>query len=107
MGEYVKRTLPSGDVIKYRKTPPVDSNGKALPTKKQLRARAQASKRMKLATQLLRKKHGDALLPGTPEYGAAMSEFLTKNTNETGKRRSRLPKKRAVLCRKDGKISRC
>ena len=107
MVEYITRMLPSGETIKYRKNPPRDNNGKLVPTKKQERARMAASKRMKDASKLLKKEHGDSIKPGTKAYGAAMREYLTKNVNESGRKRSRLGKKRAQLCRKNGRIAAC
>ena len=107
MVQYITRMLPSGETVKYRKNPPRDDKGKAIPTKKQLKARKEASKRMKEASKLLKKEHGESLKPGTKAYGNAMREYLTKNVNDSGKKKSRLVKKRAQLCRKNGKISAC
>lgn len=106
MVEYKTRTLPNGNVIKYRTSPPRDESGKPKPTAKQTKARAAASKRMKAAAAMA-KIENPAALPGTPEYGRLMSNYLTKNETEAGKKKSRIPKRRAKICRKDGKLARC
>ena len=105
--KYVIRLI-DGKPIKYRVNPPRDAKGKVVPTAKQKKARAAASKRMKAAAVLLKKEYGSMIKPGTQAYGNAMREYLTKNLNEkTGKKKSRIVRKKAKLCRKGGKISSC
>ena len=91
--------------IKYRKNPPRDLNGKVLPTKKQIKARLAAKKRMKMAHKVLKK---NGYIPGTKEYMKEMQNILKKNMNETsGKKKSRLVKRKAKVCRKNGKFTQC
>jgi len=98
-----------GNVYTVRTNPPRDINGKPIPTKKQLKAREQASKRMKQAWEILRKRKSTIPKVGTKALGKAMKSLLTYNVNEDGKRHSRLKKERAKVCRsKDGKrIAKC
>lgn len=106
MVEYSMRRLPSGDTIKYRKSPPRDVNGKIKPTKKQEKARKQARARMTFAANYMRITHPN-VKPFTAKYSKLVGEVLRKNENESGKKRSRIAKLRGAACRKDGKIVRC
>ena len=106
MVDYTTRTLPDGSKIQYRKNPPRDENGKVVPTKKQRDQRQRQSRRMKTAHNIISIQHPEAK-PGTSEYGKLLSDILTKNMNDSGKKKSRLPKLRAQVCRSGSKIRKC
>ena len=108
MVEYTMRRLPNGTTIKYRKNPPIDPvSGKAVPTKKQVKARKAAGARFRAAHSIV-KASGLNAPPGTKRYGNAMRQILTKNLNETtGKLKSRITRERSKVCRKNGKIAKC
>jgi hypothetical protein len=109
----LKRILPNGKVIKYRKNPPRDANGKLIPTKKQVRARSTQSSRMKQAYKVMARMHREAgkpmPKPGTKAWGRAMANILKKNVDNDGTKHSHLLQRRAKYCRggAKGKIGRC
>ena len=105
--KYVERTLPTGEVIKYRRNPERTSDGKVKPTKKQERSREALSKRMTVAQKIMQIEF-PTVKPGTKEFGKKIGNILSKNKNEeTGQKKSRLVKARAHSCRKGSKIARC